>query len=238
VPHCAASSIRLAAALAVGCALAAAGCSDFGMGRWNRYNPFRSDDWAAEQKFAGQRAVDRIQYLESIAAGTTPATAAVVGQIARDFPNELDPLVRRSMVRALAAAQTPEAAATLKLALKDQNNKVRMSACEALSRRSAAEAVPLLSETIGTDSDIDVRLAAARSLGSFPQDQGAVRGLGLALEDNDPALQYRAMQSLKSVSGKDYGGNVHAWREFAKGGNPTVTPDSSSWAARWWPTLW
>jgi hypothetical protein len=39
--------------------------------------------------------------------------------------------------------------------------------------------------------------------------------LARALEDADPAVQYRAVASLKKVSGRDLGNDVNAWREWA-----------------------
>jgi len=35
------------------------------------------------------------------------------------------------------------------------------------------------------------------------------------LEDGDPAVQYRAVASLKQVSGRDLGNDVNDWREWA-----------------------
>lgn len=243
MPHCALNSKAMALGLwtlVALASLAATGCADMLPGRLNRYNPFRRDDWAAETKF-GVRPYDRMQHLEQVASNSASQVKQfdVSAQLAKEFPAELDPLVRRSMVHALAKMQTPDAAATLKLALKDQNPKVRQAACEAWATRPAAEAAPLLTEVIGSDGNIDVRITAARSLGSFPQDQGAIKGLGLALEDNDPALQYRAVQSLKTISGRDYGGNIHAWRAFAKGENPPASAadhTASNWS--WLPSLW
>jgi hypothetical protein len=55
--------------------------------------------------------------------------------------------------------------------------------------------------------------------------------LAAALEEGDPAMQFRAVQSLRSVSGRDFGNDANAWREFANGGNPQPAP--SSLVQRW-----
>ena len=62
-------------------------------------------------------------------------------------------------------------------------------------------------------------LAAARGLASY-RGPAAERALAIALDDKDPALQYRAMQSLREISDRDYGNNAVAWREYLRGGNP------------------
>jgi hypothetical protein len=49
--------------------------------------------------------------------------------------------------------------------------------------------------------------------------------LAKALEDPDPAVQYRAVGALKKVSGRDLGDDVNKWREWA------ADPDGSS--AEW-----
>ena len=50
--------------------------------------------------------------------------------------------------------------------------------------------------------------------------------LKIALEDGDPALQRRAIASLRSVTGRDYGENVNLWREYLNGGDPQVETPS------------
>jgi hypothetical protein len=49
----------------------------------------------------------------------------------------------------------------------------------------------------------------------------------VALDDRDPAMQYVGVQSMKALTGKDYGGDVAAWRELAGGGSPPLPPPPS-----------
>jgi len=39
-------------------------------------------------------------------------------------------------------------------------------------------------------------------------------------------MQYRAVQSLKRVTDVDFGNDVAAWREYARGNRPTREPRS------------
>ncbi len=76
-----------------------------------------------------------------------------------------------------------------------------------------------LQEALGSETDADVRLAAARALGQTG-DAGAVPALGTALEDRDPAMQYRAVSSLRQVAPQDQGNDVDRWRAYIKGEPP------------------
>lgn len=143
----------------------------------------------------------------------------VSANLAKAIRTELDPFIRAEIVRALAQFQTGSASAVLAAGLKDPDTEVRIACCEALGKRGGTASVEALSEALTNDTDVKVRLAAARGLGET-KDPAAVKALGLALEENNPALQLRAVESLRLVSGKEYGNDVAAWREFAAGREP------------------
>ena len=46
-----------------------------------------------------------------------------------------------------------------------------------------------------------------------------MKALAVALEDQDPALQRRAVLSLEKVTGRDLGPDVNAWRQLVREGN-------------------
>jgi hypothetical protein len=137
------------------------------------------------------------------------------------YQQETDPLLRMEIIRTLGALPTPESTEVLAAALRDGDREVRITVCRAWAQRGGPEAVQVLSEVLAHDSEIDVRMAAARGLGAMrdPPDE-AIAALGRALEDRDPALQHRAVVSLRQVTGRDFGDDVNAWREFVQGGNP------------------
>ena len=141
----------------------------------------------------------------------------IARELMRPLADDPSPLYRAQVVRTLASLSTPVASDGLRLALQDEDSQVRIEACRAWTRRGGAEAVSALTHVVRTDTDLDVRLAATRQLAEF-RDPTAVSALGLALDDADPALQFRAMQSLKSITGKDFGNNVPAWRQYVQDG--------------------
>jgi hypothetical protein len=132
--------------------------------------------------------------------------------------NEDDILVRAQMLRTIAVFPTPLAGEILTYGLKDEDRDVRVACCEAWGQRGGEEAVRLMAETLGSDTDVDVRLAAARSLGVL-KDPKAIQALGAALDDLNPAIQYRAIESLRKISGKSYI-DIKDWRQFAQGRSP------------------
>jgi HEAT repeat protein len=141
-------------------------------------------------------------------------------------PLNLDPLIRVEIIRVLAEYPDPAGDAVLKNALNDPDADVRIAACDSWGKRGDAQAVPLLAPMLSGDVNKDVRLAAARALGKI-KDQQSVQALGDALLDSDPAMQYRAVMSLKEVTGQNLGNNVDRWRQYVKEGHvPPAEPTS------------
>jgi hypothetical protein len=153
-------------------------------------------------------------------------------KLARQIEKEQDPLVREQIVSTLAVYPTPLAAKVLQAALNDPESNVRIMACKAWGTRGGQEAVEPLSSALNSDSNIDVKLAAARALGKI-KDPAALPPLADLLAESDPAIQHRAIESMKTISGRDFGADVNAWRQFAKTGQSTDTqPTAKSWWRR------
>lgn len=143
----------------------------------------------------------------------------IAAQLQQEMSTEQNPVMRMAIIRPLGEMKSPVALAALQQALRDTDKSVRIKVCDALAQRKDAEAAKALSEVVASDADLDVRMAAARGLGEI-NDPQAVQGLGLALGDADPALQRRAIESLRNVTDRDFGNSVPAWREFVAGGSP------------------
>ena len=175
---------------------------------------------------------ERIKELKAIAEASTPS-ADVSAQLAKEIQHEQDPLVRLHIVRALTKLPDATASAVLHAGLEDPQESVRIACCEAWGKRGGPEAVQELTTVLEAESSVDVRMAAARALGET-KNATAVKPLADVLADNDPAMQRRAIESLKSVSGKDYGGDVQAWRQYAAGEAVQKRPQSLAERLRQW----
>jgi HEAT repeat protein len=141
-------------------------------------------------------------------------------RLAQEFRAEEDPLIRAQIVRTLTAFRTDDATSVLRDAMADDSIDVRITACRAWGQRGGPEAIELLGQRVAGDNSADVRLAATRALGETG-DQGAVAKLGPALDDADPALQYRAVLSLRKITGKHFDNDVNQWRQYVRGETPT-----------------
>jgi len=201
------------------CFVLIAGCDGAALVVW----PFHT-----EERVRYETPVERISKIEAagrkIAKEDPAAQEAFARNLAGKLRDETDPLVRERIIRTLGEFETPVAVALLRAGLNDGNADVRVACCEGLGRHRNGESLAALSETLRRDEDIDVRLAATRALGAF-RDPAAVRAMTIALKDRDPALQYRAVQSLRHMTGLDYGNDVTRWLEFAeKGELPAERP--------------
>lgn len=185
---------------------------------------WRNSKWRDPDIESPIERIERYRALADSAGSKSPAEQeATSGQLARDIAGELDPLVRAEIVRTLAHYPTPVSGNVLRSALRDVNADaeptpvVRIAACEALGRRGGAESIRALRGALEDESnDVDIKLAAVRALGEI-EDPAAVPALALGLEHSDPALRYRTMKSLENVTGRYYGYDVAAWRQFTQG---------------------
>ncbi|MCA9269960.1 MAG: HEAT repeat domain-containing protein [Planctomycetales bacterium] len=201
--------------------LAAGGCRSGPLAEYYSWNPFvrgGNDD----SSYGPSPAIRREQ-LQQLARDVRKMSPSEKLQLAADLSlrveNEIDPLLRGETVKTLGQIGTDRAKEALRLAVHDAEVNVRVAACQAWQDVGGPEAVQVLTEVLASDTDEDVRLAAVRALGAF-QDPAAARGLALALDDGNPALQYRAMESLHHATGQNLGHDVVAWRNYVQQGAP------------------
>jgi len=194
------------------------GCANGPLSDLATLSPFaRESDGGGRYGPTPAQQVAEIQSLGREARDAEPAAQQqIAANLAQRLASEPDPLLRERIVVALGPLAAPAAADALRQAVQDRSTAVRLRAIRAWEKRPTAEAVPVLAEVLASDTSTDVRLAATRALGQF-QDPAAVRPLSVALDDSDPALQYRAVQSLKKITKRDLGSDLAAWRRFARG---------------------
>lgn len=208
IPVAATRTFTIAAILS---SLLATGCASW-------MSQFDAKKAAQDRERYGATADHRIKELRTEAARALEAGSQSQVEFTRGLTAavlaEHDPRVRAVIVEVSAGFDTPSAVAICKGALDDPDARVRMAACGAWRRRGGPEAVALLAARSQADPEIDVRLKALRELGELGN-KDAVPALARALEDPDPAVQFRAVGALKQVSGRDLGDDVNAWRTWA-----------------------
>ncbi len=225
----------IATALLLAVSLMGSGCAGGWLANHVPWHKKDKDDEMPGIKTADKR-IKEIQALAEKAPTSTPEVQQQVSEkLAHQIEKETDPLIREEILKTLAVYPTPLAAKVLEAGMSDNEAGVRIICCGAWAKRGGNAAVEALGTALNNDSDLDVKMAAARALGQL-KDKGAVVPLSEALASDNPAMQRRAIESLKTVSGHDYGNNLDAWRQYAKTGQaPPDTPVASkSWWRRWY----
>lgn len=211
--------------------LFAVGCQTGPMAGVPIYNPFYKDDPELAARF-GPSPEARLKAIRDSARGAGRKMIDEQKQLAQqmidDYRRETDPVLRAELARSLGAfsAEATAAVEGLRAAQQDADARVRIAACEGWRRLGGEEAVRQLGGVLSSDMDGDVRIAAARALGEFPGPE-AVRALAVGLDDSDPALQYRTILSLRGASGRDYGNDIAAWRQYVQQGDAFPPPNHS-----------
>lgn len=198
------------------------GCAEGPMPYIMSLNPRTRQEWKADEMYEPtlHRQLAEVEALREAATGLSVARQRHwSGELTYILEHDDNPLLRAAAVKALGEFTVPESNEGLRVALTDRDAKVRQTACAVWGARGGEEALQRLAETLGTDTDLDVRIVAARELRRF-QDPKAYQALGLALQDPDPALRYQVVESLREASGKDYGNDFEAWQKFAQGQDP------------------
>jgi HEAT repeat protein len=187
-----------------------------GCASWSPWS--RRDKSVRDQEKYGFTADTRIKKLtersKTVKSESTQNQQEFTQDLVRMMLEEHDPRVRSKILETAAQYDTAAATAICTGAMQDPNEMVRLRACDVWAKRGGADAVQLLATRFQTDTDLDVRLRALKMLGEL-KDKQAIPVLARALEDGDPAVQYRAVASLKQVSGRDLGNDVNVWREWA-----------------------
>ena len=166
---------------------------------------------------------DRIKSLRELAKKAPETTdpgqrKSICRDLAQQIRKEPDSILRGEILRTLAAYGGETATAVLHAAVKDTDADVRKIVCDLWGRRPDAEAAKVLADMLASDSDKDVRMAAAGALGQVARtDRGAGIGRRCWTIKIRPC-SIAAMVSLQTSTGKDLGTDVDRWRQYVKTG--------------------
>lgn len=190
------------------------GCAEGPLWQTGSLAPWVRAKWTAEEQLADTYFSRQRELNELVTAAQTTdlknAAAVKLGEIIQKDPVLL---LRLHAVELLGQIPTRESAKSLGIASKDPDSTIRSAAARSLKMLPDELAVPILQEINGSDTDVDVRLAATKSLASF-NSAAAIDALSIALTDTNPAIQYSATQSLGKITGQDIGADVVEWQNY------------------------
>lgn len=215
----------------------ATGCAGGPLGL-ARFNPSLREEWKKDEAY-GHTMHQRLEELQAWATEAPQMSPEkrreLAGKIQGNLAQEANVALLQQSAWTLGRLQVPEADEGLRQLVEHASPEVRSAACLGWRYRGGNDARDTLARVLNSDTDGDVRVAAARQLAFF-RDPESIAALGIALDDPSPALQYRSVESLKVITGENYGNNVTAWREFVAGGQAKPGPEPN-WAERmvgWW----
>jgi HEAT repeat protein len=219
----------LLAPLGVGCAEGPLGLA--------AVNPYLRQKWNEDEKY-GPTYHRRLAELRTLRTSTHLYEAQQKERIAENMAQlvqtDESSVLRCEAIGVLGEVATPAVIPVLHAALTDSDEDIRIAACHAWGRIGGEEALGALIQVAEHEGDVDVRLAAVEEIGKF-KDPNAVAVLGKALDDSDPAIQFRAVQSLRSATGMEYGDSIPGWRDYVQGraSSPPPAPSLSQRVRNW-----
>jgi HEAT repeat protein len=211
------------------------GCTDGLLHKMKSVNPYYRNEWEKDRQLGTtfSERVDEIALLQSrlpdMAADEQAKWADLLEKLVKSDPS---PEMRSLACQAISTVPGETAVRTLNSASTDQSEKVRLTACAGWRTRGGPEARDmLLTIAANTNETPSVRRAAIAGLSTYNDDEVKTALAGI-LDDKSPALQYQTALSLKSITNRDYGGDIQAWRDFM-GGKDVPEPEKSLMASFW-----
>ena len=202
----------------------AVGCAEGPFKQLAAWNPYYSKQWEADEQRGPtfHKRLAELKLLQSEASRLTPdEQTQYIQKLVELVQNDSNPVIRRRQSEPSPISPVNPSGPGFRTATADDDPEVRIAACQAWGQHPGPEALQTLADIVRHDAKLDVRMVATAELAKF-SDPTAVEALGVALNDHDPALQYRAIQSLKTCTGEDFGNSVAAWRDFVAGRTPAA----------------
>ncbi len=204
--------------------LSTVGCQDGPLYALKVANPYFSmKEWKADEAIGvtdHKRRLELQGLADSIASLSPERQAFWIDHLEQVMKNDQSAEMRRLAVSAAGATKIPKASEIIEQGLKDDSVKVRMEACRSLGRRGDESSALLLAQSVGSETEMDVRHAAMTALASY-NTPIAIDSLRSALSDRNPATRQLAVTSLKKSTGANYGNDPQVWLAKLEG-KPTL----------------
>ena len=215
--------------------LGATGCSVKGgypVWNWHSLNTGAIEEWHEDDDFMVTYH-QQMQTLEQLREDAPSMPASWHKQkadlLARMFEDHKAPVMRREILRAAIAIPSADVLPILQSAVDDDDISIRRMAYKEWGKRPGQVAMPVLLKGARSESEKDVRIVIIRALGRF-KNQQVYDTVPEALNDRDPAVQLAATDSMKELTGLDYGDTPEPWIAHVEN-RPVELPEqkTASW---------
>ncbi|MEL6740336.1 MAG: HEAT repeat domain-containing protein [Planctomycetota bacterium] len=134
----------------------------------------------------------------------------------RDSMDDADPGVRWAATRAVGRHGEPSDIPAIAASLTDEDTRVRTAAALAMQRLHNPVAIPSLLRALDPEVEPDqaVRAEAAHALGQYAEPR-VVEALIASLADRSLAVNETARQSLRTLTGQDFGYDQGLWAQWS-----------------------
>lgn len=221
-------AVRISLLIAVGL-VALGGCADGLWYQMKKANPYYRAEWKRDEEY-GTTFLQRLSELkllrDRLPSMDPSEQLAWAGRLEQVIAKDPSPEFRTQAVAAIAMIPGEATIRALNVASADSTEKVRLAACNAWQQIGGPEARDMLMTLANKSSEsTSIRQSAIEGLAQF--NEAEVREtLALLLEDRSPAIQYQVTRSLAKLSGKDFGGDMQAWRDYLSGQDVPEPPKS------------
>lgn len=150
------------------------------------------------------------------------------------------PTVRAACIRALGTHGTPADVQRLVPLLTDDSDFVRWEAAKAMKKLHNPVAIDPLIERLIQDTDLDVRMAAARALGQYPRPRVFDALVG-ALDDPEYGVSQAAAGSLRTLTGADLDRDARDWLAWSRANRQSLFDNGALYTYQPYdgpPALW
>jgi hypothetical protein len=199
---------------------AGSGCTDGPLFHLKKLNPYIQNQWRQDREkviVPSQRVAEMRLLKGQLASLPEDEQSKWVGTLSEIVKTETSPELRREAVLALKSVHNrPDAVATMATLSRDKSDFVRLAVVDGLQKSTAPESTSTLLAMASSDSSTNVRLQATQALG-YHRSDAVKEYLASKLEDKNPAMQYHVSLALKEYTGKNYGGDMEAWRSYLQG---------------------
>jgi hypothetical protein len=201
-------------------ALLSQGCIDGPFFQLKKLNPYIQNQWKQDREkvVVFSERIEELRLLRTQFASMEPQEQNDwISKLGQMLKSETSPEIRRETVLTLdPVKQNSQALEILTPLAKDKNEKVRLALVSTLRNTQTESSTNTLIAMASSDPSNNVKLSATRALGSHNSD--AVKPfLGAKLDDRNIAMRFQASQALGELTGKRYGGDIDAWRQYLAG---------------------
>ena len=202
--------------------LLSSGCIDGPFFQMKKLNPYIQSQWKQDREkvVVFSERIDELRLLRTQFASMDPQEQNDwISKLGQMLKSETSPEIRRETVLTLdPVKQNPDALEILIPLANDKNEKVRMALVSTLRNSQLEASTNTLISMASSDTSNNVKLSATRALGSHNSD-AVKQFLGTKLDDRNIAVRFQASQALGELTGKRYGGDIDAWRQYLAGQN-------------------